>query len=236
MFFALVILAGLAACAAGIAARLGWLGALPGPAGAPEGAMGLGAGIIFGAVLGRLSARGRRPSTDATQPHRSLFYSARSSLCPQCRRPLLPGIAKCPFCHPVVPEPSALEGTVHREHAPLLDPVAMPGLAAAAKLKREAGAKGYLHVFEGAAKGQSVLLATSTVSIGRSAENTLVLDDGAVSQRHAEVRPAGEGRFVLKDLKSKNGTFLNDRRVDEAPLSTGDVISFGDTKIYVQVG
>jgi hypothetical protein len=219
---------------AGLAARLG---AIPISVLLANGAMAFGAGLVLGAVLGRAGARGGRaaPSMDATAAHPNLFYSAKTSTCPECRRPLLPGVTTCPFCHPAA-APVEGEGTINREHNPLLDPVAMPGLAATAKLKREAGAKGYLHVFGGPGKGQSILLATTVVSIGRAPGNTLVLDDGGVSQKHAEVRPTATDRFILKDLKSKNGTFLNDRRIDEATLNTGDVISFGDVKIYVQVG
>ena len=50
------------------------------------------------------------------------------------------------------------------------------------------------------------------LSIGRETGNLLQLQDNEVSRRHAEIRRVG-GAFVLDDLKSSNGTFVNNRRV-----------------------
>ena len=54
------------------------------------------------------------------------------------------------------------------------------------------------------------------------------LDDNEVSRRHAEIRRI-EGRFVVGDLKSSNGTFVNNRKVERAELSSGDQIQIGRT-------
>ncbi|NBW87515.1 MAG: FHA domain-containing protein, partial [Planctomycetia bacterium] len=62
------------------------------------------------------------------------------------------------------------------------------------------------------------------------------LDDNEVSRRHAEIRRVGEG-FVVGDLKSSNGTFLNDARVERAELANGDRIRIGRTiLVYAQDG
>jgi pSer/pThr/pTyr-binding forkhead associated (FHA) protein len=53
------------------------------------------------------------------------------------------------------------------------------------------------------------------ISIGREAGNLIKLDDHEVSRRHAEVRRAGEV-YIVGDLKSSNGTFLNDAKVERA--------------------
>jgi pSer/pThr/pTyr-binding forkhead associated (FHA) protein len=71
------------------------------------------------------------------------------------------------------------------------------------------------------------------VTIGRdAATNQLGLNDGNVSARHCEVRPIGPG-FELVDLDAKNGTFVNEISVKQTGLSNGDVISLGETRIYL---
>lgn len=62
-----------------------------------------------------------------------------------------------------------------------------------------------------------------TTVIGRLPDNDLVLPDSHVSRKHAELR-FSQGRFLLKDLDSTGGTFVNDKRVSECYLFPGDVI------------
>src|ERR1700722_16134313 len=62
--------------------------------------------------------------------------------------------------------------------------------------------------------------------IGRARDNDLVLDDPSVSGPHADV-PTGAGAARLADLGSRNGTFVNERRITVATLSEGDVVGFG---------
>lgn len=62
------------------------------------------------------------------------------------------------------------------------------------------------------------------VSIGRLRDNTLVIDSPAVSARHARVSREGE-QYLLEDLRSTNGTFVNDRAVARHTLADGDVIT-----------
>jgi pSer/pThr/pTyr-binding forkhead associated (FHA) protein len=52
------------------------------------------------------------------------------------------------------------------------------------------------------------------------------LADTNVSRKHAEVRPEGAG-FILSDLGSTNGTFVNGVRITQHELADGDVITFG---------
>ncbi|MFM7207546.1 MAG: ATP-binding protein [Planctomycetaceae bacterium] len=74
------------------------------------------------------------------------------------------------------------------------------------------------------------------VSIGREAGNAVQVDDNEVSRRHAEIRRVGES-FVLGDLKSSNGTFVNDARVERAELASGDRIRVGRTVlVYARDG
>lgn len=66
-------------------------------------------------------------------------------------------------------------------------------------------------------------------SMGRTAENDVVISENAVSRRHAEVELGTEG-FLLKDLGSGNGTYVNGEAIDERLLVDGDRIQVGTSR------
>ncbi|HXA79443.1 MAG TPA: FHA domain-containing protein [Candidatus Acidoferrales bacterium] len=70
------------------------------------------------------------------------------------------------------------------------------------------------------------------VSIGRSPENGLVIDNPAVSHYHARVFNE-EGRLMLEDFGSMNGTFVNGQRVKMVTLKPGDSVGIGKHTIVV---
>jgi HD-GYP domain-containing protein (c-di-GMP phosphodiesterase class II)/pSer/pThr/pTyr-binding forkhead associated (FHA) protein len=72
--------------------------------------------------------------------------------------------------------------------------------------------------------------------IGRQGDLEVVLNDPSVSRKHAEVAHTPRG-WVLRDLGSRNGTFLNEGRVDEAgrPLGAGDAIRVGNVPLQATV-
>lgn len=70
-------------------------------------------------------------------------------------------------------------------------------------------------------------LPARTVRIGRAPDNDLVVDDLIVSRRHAELRSLDGGGYEIADLGSHNGTYLNGRPVDRAPLAPGDIVGIG---------
>ena len=78
--------------------------------------------------------------------------------------------------------------------------------------------------------GNSVLrelpISTEPVSIGRSPQADIFIDNPAVSFHHARVFSQG-GIYYVQDLTSLNGTFLNGVRISQAPLSHGDAITVG---------
>ncbi|HEX8154184.1 MAG TPA: SpoIIE family protein phosphatase, partial [Thermoanaerobaculia bacterium] len=72
------------------------------------------------------------------------------------------------------------------------------------------------------------------MSIGRASDCAIPIKDRYLSRRHAEII-AGENSWILKDLGSANGTYLNGTRVErELPLKTGDRIRLGDTEIVFE--
>jgi hypothetical protein len=62
--------------------------------------------------------------------------------------------------------------------------------------------------------------------IGRAVDNDMVLSDQAVSRHHAEIRRE-DNAFVIIDMASRNGTYLNGERVERASLRDGDRIQMG---------
>ncbi|HKZ71178.1 MAG TPA: DUF3662 and FHA domain-containing protein [Anaerolineales bacterium] len=70
------------------------------------------------------------------------------------------------------------------------------------------------------------------ITLGRKLDNTIIIDDPRVSRHHAQLRQRF-GRWILYDLGSASGTYVNNHRIEECILQVGDVISFsGATLIY----
>ena len=70
----------------------------------------------------------------------------------------------------------------------------------------------------------------SVVTIGRLPDNELVIDNPAVSGHHARILLEGD-HYVVEDLRSKNGTFVNEQDVVRARLQNGDVLLVGKHKL-----
>jgi len=90
----------------------------------------------------------------------------------------------------------------------------------------------YLVLQTDAGRRQLPLLGGAYWTFGRSDGNTVVLPDCWISRHHAMVQRMDGGEFYLIDLGSRNGTFVNGRRVSvPALLRDGDVITFGQTDL-----
>ena len=90
-----------------------------------------------------------------------------------------------------------------------------------------------LVVKQGPVPNQQIELHGQLMNIGRSADNEIVINDAEVSRRHARILhrtgPTGS-QFLLEDLGSTNGSFVNNLRCNTlTPLSDGDVIELGDS-------
>ncbi|MGB5158472.1 FHA domain-containing protein [Desulfobacterium sp. N47] len=75
-----------------------------------------------------------------------------------------------------------------------------------------------------------VLEKTKSLNIGRREDNNIVIDNLAVSGHHAKIDSVGEG-FLLTDLQSKNGSFVNEQYVSSHWLQHGDIITIGKHNI-----
>ncbi|MDQ6932806.1 MAG: FHA domain-containing protein [Candidatus Eremiobacteraeota bacterium] len=71
------------------------------------------------------------------------------------------------------------------------------------------------------------------VTIGRDKDSDLALSDPGISRHHARLQARG-GAWMLHDLESTNGTFVNGTRVDHARIGKGDVVTLGSTRLCVE--
>jgi adenylate cyclase len=81
-------------------------------------------------------------------------------------------------------------------------------------------------------EGQKECVLLAHNSIGRHPNNTVQVLDRIVSKEHCHIDLVN-GRFLLRDLGSLNGTYVNGERVHERPLYTGDEITLGATRILM---
>ena len=83
-----------------------------------------------------------------------------------------------------------------------------------------------LRVLSGPLEGREFTLTADQYSVGRDPQSDIVIDQREVSRRHAEIARASS-EYVLTDLKSANGVYVNNLRLDRAVLSHGDVVQIG---------
>ena len=165
--------------------------------------------------------------------------------CATCRRPLADRLSECAFCSR---EPATAPPPFRSRASPDAKPTdrTIVGDPASTVLARVGpGTEEYLEktivlrerpvlsVTRGPGMGLVYEVKTSApTSLGRAKVNDIVLnEDVAVSSEHCRIRPE-DGKFVLHDLKSTNGTFVNDRKVTRQVLTEGDTIQVGET--YLQ--
>lgn len=87
-----------------------------------------------------------------------------------------------------------------------------------------------LRIVAGPGIGSEVDLGAPEMTIGRAPENGLVINDNNVSRVHAKVQLASN-RVVVVDNGSRNGVYVNDRKVSQQPINPGDRVVIGQTVI-----
>ena len=79
------------------------------------------------------------------------------------------------------------------------------------------------------------MIKIETLTIGKSSDNDLIIDDPAVSRHHAEIEAEGD-LFYITDRQSRNGTFINEELVISRVLTQGDVITAGNHTLEFAYG
>ena len=100
----------------------------------------------------------------------------------------------------------------------------------------DVGPEGVLVATRGPNAGSEFALEHVITTIGRHPDSDIFLDDVTVSRRHVEVERTSSG-YVLRDLGSLNGTYVNQRLIDaETPMSNGDELQVGRFKLVYVAG
>jgi len=111
---------------------------------------------------------------------------------------------------------------------------ARPRPARPARPARGRGEPQRLLVTGGALSGTSLPLTEQQITIGRSNDATLVLNDDYASSRHARLFPQ-DGQWIVEDLGSTNGTYLDRQKVTQpTPVPTGVPIRIGKTVLELR--
>jgi len=98
------------------------------------------------------------------------------------------------------------------------------------------GFTGFALVIErGPQTGMTYLLPSGNTTIGRHPESDIFLNDVTISRQHCRF-VLGEGKLVVEDSGSTNGTYVNEVRVDEAQLRAGDEVVVGRFHFLVAHG
>jgi pSer/pThr/pTyr-binding forkhead associated (FHA) protein len=92
-----------------------------------------------------------------------------------------------------------------------------------------------LVVLRGPNTGARFLLDDDEVASGRHPDSDIFLDDVTVSRKHAIFRREGD-TFVVRDVGSLNGTYVNRERIDEVALKTGDEVQIGKFRLVFYAG
>ncbi|MGW1895247.1 FHA domain-containing protein FhaB/FipA [Streptomyces sp. NPDC002004] len=101
--------------------------------------------------------------------------------------------------------------------------------------RQRRGAPTKLVVSEGSLTGTTVALQGQTITLGRAHDSTIVLDDDYASSRHARIYPDRDGQWIVEDLGSTNGTYLDRNRLTTpTPIPLGAPIRIGKTVIELR--
>jgi hypothetical protein len=92
-----------------------------------------------------------------------------------------------------------------------------------------------LVVPKGQTAGARYSLVSETTTAGRHPDSDIFLDDVTVSRRHAEFERRA-GVYLVRDVGSLNGTYVNRQRIDECELANGDEVQIGKFRLVFFAG
>lgn len=145
-----------------------------------------------------------------------------SDICRQCGQRTMSDAAFCSSCGTAVVRGGDETEAISRVDT--RDPLAGHGDVAVGTLAPALTAT--LMVRSGPQAGERFSLSRATTRIGRHPDSDVSLDDISVSRRHAEIERQSD-EYVLRDVGSLNGTYVNQRRSDSVVLQQGDEILIG---------
>ena len=90
----------------------------------------------------------------------------------------------------------------------------------------------YLTVIHGSLVGRTYRLGSGRLFLGRAADSDVVLDDDGVSRRHALFVSAADGKIMVEDLGSTNGTLVNGKLCSVQELHGGERLQFGSESVF----
>lgn len=101
--------------------------------------------------------------------------------------------------------------------------------------RQRRGAPTKLVISQGSLTGTTIALQGQTITLGRAHDSTIVLDDDYASSRHARIYPDRDGQWIVEDLGSTNGTYLDRTRLTTpTPIPPGAPIRIGKTVIELR--
>jgi len=170
---------------------------------------------------GAAQAPGAPPAINPTPGVKKVGLFGRKRVCEQCGQALDKSWDSCPFCAQAAAQAAAAApGPSMKTQAFMVD---ASGAGTGMRML------GWLVPVKGAQRGELFTLAPISL-IGTEQTATVCLHDQYMSSKHAEIKAEG-GNWILKDLGSTNGTFVNDKRIDKHELVDNDFVKFGQTLV-----
>jgi len=156
-----------------------------------------------------------------------------ASLCTRCGHANLPGSRFCSNCgNPLLAGQRPTEVTSTIAFGAFDEPTGETGEVPA--YTEETGVAA-LVVRRGPNAGSRFPLDSEVTTAGRSPDSEIFLDDVTVSRRHAEVTRSAQG-FLVRDVGSLNGTYVNRERIEETLLADGDEVQIGKYRLVFHAG
>ena len=134
------------------------------------------------------------------------------NVCPVCQSPVDDGTQTCPVCHfKLAGATQRFKPLAREDEAPADEPVEHTAT---------------LKMVRGPQVGAVYSLDSDITTIGRNPQCDIFLNDMTVSREHAEIKRHADA-FIINDLQSFNGIWINNRTVQEHALRSGDYVQIG---------